>query len=106
RAKAAGQRGAVVGAAENGNTAFLVTLSPTPALVDRRRIVLTRDLPTHPYHHEGSWAVGRYLDSPWAKRTTLPEAIALVERVHEAAAEGAREGLEALAASVAAPIAG
>jgi len=97
--------GAVVGVTEHGNSAVLVTLSPTGALVDRRRVDLTHDLPTHPYHHEGSWAVGRYLDSPWARPTKLADAIALVARVRDAAARGASEVLEALSASVPIPIA-
>jgi len=83
----------------------LVTLSTGGALLDRRRIDLTTGLPTHPYHHEGSWAVGRYVDSPWAQPISLVDAVALVERVREAAAIGAREGLEALASSVRLPIA-
>lgn len=98
------QKGAAVGVAEHGNSAVLVTLAPDGALLDRRRIDLTKGLPTHPYHHEGSWAIGRYADSPWARPISLPEAIALVERVHEAAARGAQDGLEALAAAVATPI--
>ena len=97
---------ATVGVAENGNSAVLVTLSPRSELLDRRQIDLTHGLPTHPYHHQGSWAVGRYLNSPWARKTSLPEAIALVERVREAAASGARESLEALAREVAVPISG
>lgn len=68
--------------------------------LDRRRVDLTSGLPTHPYHHEGSWAVGRYVDSSWARKTTLAEAVALVERVHAAAARGASDSLEALAAAV------
>jgi hypothetical protein len=96
---------AVVGVAEHGNSAILVTLGPNGALLDRRRVDLTHELPTHPYHHEGSWAVGRYLDSPWARPTSLANAIALVERVREAAARGARESLEALASTVSMPIA-
>jgi len=65
---------------------------------DRRRIDLTDSgLPTHPHHHEGSWAVGRYQNSPWAREISLAEAIELVERVRESAASGARESLEALA---------
>ena len=91
---------ATVGVAEHGNSAVLVTLAPGGELLDRRRVDLTTGLPTHPYHHEGSWAVGRYLNSPWARPMALSDAIALVERVHVAAAQGAREGLEALAASV------
>src|SRR5215510_13582984 len=91
---------AAVGVAEHGNSAVLVTVAGGGELLDRRRIDLTRGLPTHPYHHEGSWAIGRYLSSPWARRISLPDALALVERVHEAAARGARDGLEALAAAV------
>jgi hypothetical protein len=93
-------RAATVGVAEHGNSAVLVTVSPGGELLDRRRIDLTRGLPTHPYHHEGSWAVGRYLNSPWARPTSLADAVALVERVHEAAAHGARDSLEALAKAV------
>src|SRR5262245_13820200 len=99
-ARALTQRAAVVGVAEHGNSAVLVTIAPGGELVDRRRIDLTHGLPTHPYHHEGSWAVGRYLDSAWARPISLPFAVALVERVRDAAAQGARDGLEALAAAV------
>lgn len=97
---------ATVGVAENGNSAVLITVSAGGELLDRRQINLTQGLPTHPYHHQGSWAVGRYLNSPWAKKISLPEAIALVERVREAAAVGAREGLKALAKDVSIPILG
>ncbi len=100
------RRTASVGVAEHGNSAVLVTVAPGGALLDRRRIDLTDGgLPTHPHHHEGSWAVGRYRDSPWAREVSLAEAVALVERVRASAAFGAREGLEALAAAVSAPIA-
>ena len=91
---------ACVGVAEHGNSAVLVTIAPGGELLDRRRIDLTRGLPTHPYHHEGSWAVGRYLDSPWARPISLVDAVALVERVREAAAHGARDGLDVLAKAV------
>jgi hypothetical protein len=97
---------AVVGVAEHGNSAVLVTVAPDGELLDRRRIDLTHGLPTHPYHHEGSWAVGRYVDSPWARPTSLADAVALVDRVRESAARGAREGLEALASTAPLPIAG
>jgi hypothetical protein len=83
----------------------LVTVEPGGKLLDRRRIDLTTGLPTQPYHHEGAWAVGRYRDSPWARPISLAEAVALIERVHESAAQGAREGLAALAAAVTMPIA-
>ena len=96
---------AATGVAEHGNSAILVTVAADGQLLDRRRIDLTHGLPTHPYHHEGSWAIGRYINSPWARKISLPDAIALVERVREAAAQGAREGLEALAAAVPQPIA-
>ena len=99
------QRTAAVGVTEHGNSAVLVTVAPDGELLDRRRIDLTdSELPTHPHHHEGSWAVGRYRDSPWAREISLAEAIELVERVRESAARGARESLEALAAAVPVPI--
>jgi hypothetical protein len=97
---------ATVGVAEHTNTAVLVTVAPGGELLDRRRIALTdRDLPTHPHHHEGSWAVGRYLQTPGARPMSMADAVALVERVRAAAARGAREGLELLAAAVPMPIA-
>jgi hypothetical protein len=99
-AKARGQHGAVVGVAEHGNSAVLITIGPQTRVLDRRRIDLTTGLPTHPYHHEGSWAIGRYADSPWARKITLREAVSLVEKVHAAAARGAVENLEKLASSV------
>ena len=99
------QHAAAVGIAEHGNSAVLVTVAPRGELLDRRRVDLTRGLPTHPYHHEGSWAVGRYLNSPWARAIPLADAVALVERVRESAARGARASLEALAATVPVPIA-
>jgi len=99
------QQAATVGVAEHGNSAELVTVAPDRKLLDRRRIDLTRGLPTHPYHHEGAWAVGRYLNSPWARPISLADAVALVKRVHESAARGARESLAALAATVPLPIA-
>jgi hypothetical protein len=100
-------RGAVVGVAENGNTAVLVTVAPGGELLDRRQVDLTeRGLPTHPHHHEGSWAVGRYLNTPGARVMSLAAAVALVERVRASAARGARDSLEALAKTVSVPIAG
>jgi len=104
-AKARVQHAAAVGVAEHGNSAVLVTVASDGELLDRRRIDLTRGLPTHPYHHEGSWAVGRYVNSPWARPISLADAVVLVERVHAAAAQGARESLEALVAAVPVPIA-
>jgi hypothetical protein len=98
--------GAVVGVVENGNSAVLVTVAGGRVL-DRRQIDLTPPgTPTHPHHHQGSWAVGRYLNTPGAKPTSLPEAVALVERVRRLAEQGARESLDAVAAAVPVPIAG
>jgi hypothetical protein len=96
---------AAVGVVEHGNSAVLVTVSADGQLLDRRRIDLTDGLPTHPHHHQGSWAVGRYLNSPWARPTSLAEAVALVDRVRAAAGLGAHAALEALAATVPVPIA-
>ena len=91
---------------EHGNSAVLVTIAPGGELLDRRHVDLTeRGLPTHPHHHEGSWAVGRYLNTPGARAISLADAVALVERVRASAARGARESLEALAAAVHVPIA-
>ena len=99
------RRTATVGVTERGNSAVLVTVASDGKLLDRRRIDLTDgELPTHPHHHEGSWAVGRYKNSPWARETSLAEAIELVERVREAAARGARESLNALSVAVRMPI--
>lgn len=103
-AKKRTQPGAAVGVAEHGNSAELVTIAPDGKLLDRRRIDLTHGLPTHPYHHEGSWAVGRYVNSSWSRPISLPDAVELVERVRAAAAIGARENLEKLDATVEATI--
>ena len=100
------ERTATVGVAEHGRSAVLVTVAAGGEFLDRRRIDLTdRDLPTHPHHHEGSWAVGRYVNTPGARALSLADAVALVERVRVSAARGAREGLAALAAAVPVPIA-
>jgi len=62
------ERAATVGVAEEANRAVLVTVAPGGTFLDRRRIDLTdRGLPTHPHHHEGSWAVARYLNTPGAR---------------------------------------
>lgn len=103
-AKAQSQGAAAVGVVEHGNSVFLVTMRASGELLDRRRVDLTRGLPTHPYHHEGSWAVGRYLNSSWSRAISLPEAVALVERVRQAAAEGAHASLDALTMAVSVPI--
>ncbi len=98
---------AIVGVAESSNSAVLVTVAHDGELLDRRRIELTdRGMPTHPHHHEGSWAVGRYSNTPGARALSLAEAVALVERVRASAARGAREALDALAVAVPVPITG
>jgi hypothetical protein len=100
------RRAASVGAAEHGSAAVLVTVAPGGGLLDRRRVeLIAPGLPTHPHHHEGSWAVGRYLGTPGARVLPLGDVVALVERVRASAASGARESLEALAAAVPLPIA-
>ena len=105
-ARGQAQQAATVGVAEHSNSAVLITVTPDGEFLDRRRIDLTdHDLPTHPHHHEGSWAVGRYLNTPGARALSLTDAVALVDRVRKSAARGAREGLEALAAAVPVPIA-
>lgn len=91
---------AAVGVTEQGHAMVLVTVSADGVLLDRRRVALTHDLPTHPHHHEGSWAVGRYLATPGARPLPLDDAIALVARVRAAAEAGAREAFAALAGSV------
>lgn len=98
--------GAIVGVAENGSAAVLVTVADG-AVIDRREVeLIDPGMPTHPYHHQGSWAVGRYLDSPWAKKISLADAIALVKRGEKVAARLARESLAALAADIAMPVSG
>jgi len=100
-------KAAIVGVAEHGNSAELVTVvveGGEATLLDRRRVDLTENLPTHPYHHEGAWALGRYRDSDWSRDITLDEAIALVEEVTAAAAEGAASSLQALASELPAKI--
>lgn len=99
------QRIATVGVTEHGNSAVLVAVASDGELLERRRVDLTdSELPTHPHHHEGSWAVGRYKNTSWSREISLAEAIELVERVRESAAHGARKSLEALAAAVPMPI--
>ncbi len=95
---------AAVGVVQQGHVVILVTVSGDGRLLDRRRVPLTADLPTHPYHHEGSWAVGRYLSTPGARPLPLDDAIALVRRVTDAAEVGAGQAMEAVASSVPARI--
>ncbi len=95
------ERTASVGVAEHGSSPILVTVAAAGELLDRRRIeLIDPGLPTHPHHHEGSWAVGRYRNLPGARPLSLADAVTLVERVRVSAARGARAGLEALAAAL------
>jgi len=96
---------ATIGVVEHSNSAVLVTIADDGTVLDRRSIDLTdRGLPTHPHHHEGSWAVGRYLNTPGARRVSLADAVALVDRVRASAERGARESLGALAEALPVPI--
>lgn len=97
-------RRAAVGVTEQGNAVVLVTVSADGRLLDRRRVVLTHGLPTHPHHHEGSWAVGRYLSSKGARPLPLSEALALVAQVRGAAEAGAGTALDAVAATIGMPV--
>ncbi|WP_239491601.1 hypothetical protein [Luteitalea sp. TBR-22] len=97
--------GAVVGVVERGSTAVLVTIGPDMRVLDRRRVdLIAPGLPTHPHHHEGSWAVGRYLGTPGARPMPLADAVALVEQVRASAERLAGSALDSLAADVPAPI--
>jgi hypothetical protein len=97
----------MVGVAEHGNSAVLVTVAPGGELLDRRRADLSDPgLPTHPHHHEGSWAVGRYLNTPGARTLPLAEAVALVHQVSASAARCSRTTLEQLAEAISVPIVG
>jgi hypothetical protein len=99
------QRTAIVGVAEHGSSPIVITVTADGKLLDRRRIeLIDPGLSTHPHHHEGSWAVGRYMNLPGARALSLSDAVALVDRVRASAARGARAGLEALAAAVPVPI--
>jgi hypothetical protein len=101
-----GQRTATVGVVESGSAAVLVTVAPGGAVLDRRHIeLIDPGLSSHPHHHEGSWAVGRYLNTPGARVLSLADAVALVVRVRASAERRAREGLEALASALPVPIA-
>lgn len=95
---------ATIGFVEQGNSVIAVTISAAQVVLDRRLIALTHGLPTHPYHHEGAWALGRYLDSPWAQPTSLPAAMALIKEVTEAAHHGAHAALARLARDISVPI--
>ena len=94
-----------MGVADHGGWAILVALTPDGTLLERRRVELVEaGLPNFPHHHEGSWAVGRYLDSPWARAIPLADVLVLVERVRASAARGHRHTLKKGPRGVAAPV--
>lgn len=98
---------ASVGVADHSGWAVLVTAMPDGAVVDRRRVELVDDeLPRLPHHHEAQWALGRYLDVPWARPCSLEEALRLIELVRAAAARHAKDCLDVVAGAVPAKIAG
>lgn len=82
-----------LGAVVTGNRALIVTARSIQEAVHVDHFDLTHGLPTHPYHHEGAWALGRYLNSPWARPTSLAQALELIDTVTAAALAGARRGL-------------
>ena len=85
---------AVVGVADHGGWAVLVTALPDGTALDRRRVELVPvGLPRFPHHHEG-------------QSLPLRQAVDLVERVRTAARQQTADELDALAASSSATISG
>ena len=97
-------RTAVAGAVIESNRVTMVTIASLDHILDIHRFSLTQQLSTHPYHHEGAWAMGRYLDSPWARPTSLKDAIQLIQGVTEASVEGANHGLQQLMNRLSVPL--
>lgn len=94
RSRGTRAKGCVVGAAETGSSAVLVTLTSPRELLERRTVELVdAGLSSHPHHHEGSWAMGRYLESPWAREISIKEVLELVARVRACAERRARTQL-------------
>lgn len=93
RKKGSPRRG-VVGVADHGGWAVLVTVAADGTFLDRRRVELVAaDLPKIPHHSEG-------------QALPVAEAVALVERVRASAEHHARLALEAVGRAVPAPIGG
>jgi hypothetical protein len=88
--------GASLGTVVRGNQVIWVWCDPHTPRLQRGQQALTTGLPTHPYHHEGAWAQGRYLSSPWARPTTWEEAFSLIEQVTAQATLGAVSLLQTL----------
>lgn len=85
---------AVVGVADHGGWAVLMTVSRDGALLDRRRVELVDDgLPKLPHHHEG-------------QRLPLVDALVLVDQVRASAERCARARLDELAREVDADVVG
>ncbi|MFY9737893.1 MAG: hypothetical protein WAK11_02465 [Candidatus Cybelea sp.] len=80
--------GGIIGVADHGGWAVLVTVARDGTLLDRRRVELVDDaLPALPHHHEG-------------QLLPLDEAVALVERVRVSAEKHAVLALDAVATAV------
>lgn len=79
-----------------GNTVTWVYCVPSSQYVQHGRWQLTQGFSTHPYHHEGAWAQGRYLNSPWARQTRFGDALDLIRLVTEQAYVGAKQSLDEL----------
>ena len=83
---------AIVGVSDHAGWAVLVTVAAGGTFLDRRRITLIDpELPTLPHHHE-------------AQKLPLDHAVDLIERVRSSAHRHARQGLDAVANAVGAPI--
>jgi hypothetical protein len=83
------ERAAATGVVENGISAVHIRIARRE-LIDRRSVGLTKGLPTHPLHHEGSGAVGCYLNAPWARSITLPRGSGDSAMYREARADAAK----------------
>jgi len=87
-AKRVSKRAAIVGAADHGGWAVLITVARGGTLIDRRRVeLIDAGLPNLPHHHDG-------------QGLPIGEAVALVERVRRSANACAAACLDALAASL------
>ncbi len=82
------KNGGIIGVADHGGWAVLVTAARNGMLLDRRRVELVDDdLPAIPHHHE-------------AQMLPPNEGVALVERVRTSAEKHAALALDAIAADV------
>jgi hypothetical protein len=88
--------GPIIGVADHGGWAVLVTATADGTLLDRRRVELVdEDLPKIPHHNEGQ-----------SKKLPIEEAVALVRRVQVSAERHSKLALDAVAAAVPGRIAG